>query len=92
MDKDRGEMEKEKVGKAVEDFGGLIREYRLANHLSLQDMAEIVGYSASYIWRIEKYRRYPEMDTKLKMLLAMWSIEDVHMYLAEIVAREKNEN
>lgn len=82
--------ESTKIVKAVEDFGGLIRDYRLTHKLSLQNMAEIVGYSASYIWRIEKYRRYPEMDTKLKMLLVMWSIEDVHKYLAEIVTKERS--
>ncbi|WP_143063905.1 helix-turn-helix domain-containing protein [Amphibacillus marinus] len=56
-----------KIAKAVEDFGGLVREYCMGNSLSLQDMAENVGYSASYIWRIENYKRYPEMDTKLNL-------------------------
>jgi len=81
-----------KINKAVEDFGGLLREYRLEHNLSLQDMSEIVGYSTSYIWRIEKYRRFPEMDTKLRMLLAMWSMEEIYMYLQEVVTRERNVN
>lgn len=93
MRKDAQMVEGTKIAKAMEDFGGLIREYRLANNLSLQDMTEIVGdYTPSYIWRIENYKRYPKMDTKLKMLLAMWSIEEVHMYLAKIVAEERSSN
>lgn len=86
------EKRMEKINKAIEDFGGLLHAYRLHHSISLQKMAENVGYSASYIWRIENYKRYPEMDTKLKMLLAMWSIEEVHMYLAEIVTKERNTN
>lgn len=87
-----GEKRIEKINKAIEDFGGLLHEYRLAHNLSLQDMSEIVGYSPSYIWRIEKYRRFPEMDTKLRMLLAMWSIEDIYLYLQNVVTRERNAN
>lgn len=86
MNKEKGSVI---IKKAVVDFGGFLREYRLQYQLSLQDMSEIVGYSPSYIWRIENYRRFPEMNTKLKMLLVMWSIEDVHKYLALIVEQEK---
>jgi hypothetical protein len=35
----------DRVNKVIGDFGGLLREYRLANNLSLQDMSRIVrGY------------------------------------------------
>ncbi len=78
----------DRINNAIEDFGGLLRDYRLEHHLSLQDLSQIVGYSPSYIWRIEKYRRFPEMDTKLKMLLSIWSIEDIYLYLQEIVTKE----
>lgn len=84
------EEDMDRINKAIEDFGGLLREYRLGHNLSLQDMSGIIGYSASYIWRIEKYRRFPEMDTKLKMLLEIWLTEDIYMYLQEIVTRERN--
>ncbi|EFV71669.1 hypothetical protein HMPREF1012_02308 [Bacillus sp. BT1B_CT2] len=81
-----------RISKAVEDFGGYLHEYRLAHNLSLQEMSEIVGCSASYIWRIEKYKRFPEMDTRLRMLLALWSMEEIYMYLREIVTRERKAN
>ena len=80
----------DRINRAIEDFGGLLREYRLEHHLSLQDMSVIVGYSTSYIWRIENYRRFPEMDTKIKMLISLWSMEDIYMYLQEVVTRERN--
>ncbi|WP_337017304.1 helix-turn-helix transcriptional regulator [Oceanobacillus massiliensis] len=87
-----GEKRIERINKAIEDFGGLLHEYRVGHSLSLQDMSEIVGYSPSYIWRIEKYRRFPEMDTRLRMLLAIWSIEDIYLYLQEVVTRERKAN
>ncbi|GIN59925.1 hypothetical protein J8TS2_42440 [Lederbergia ruris] len=86
------EQRMDRINKAVEDFGGFLYEYRLTHHLSLQEMSEIVGCSASYIWRIEKYKRFPEMDTTLRMLLALWSMEEIYMYLREIVTRERKAN
>lgn len=88
-------MEKgmDRINKAIDDFGGFLREYRLSHSLSLQDMARIVGgYSPSYIWRIENYRRDPMMDTKLRMLLELWPMEDIYLYLQEIVSRERSAN
>lgn len=87
-----GEQRMERINKAIEDFGGLLHDYRLSHSLSLLDMSQIVGYSPSYIWRIEKYRRFPEMDTKLRMLLAIWSIEDIYLYLQNVVTRERKAN
>lgn len=81
-----------RIKKAVEDFGGLLHDYRIQKQLSLQDMAEIFGYSASYIWRIENHKRFPEMDTKIKMLLAIWDVEEVYGFLEEIVTREQEAN
>lgn len=78
------------INKAINDFGGLLREYRLEHNLSLQDMSEMIGFSASYIWRIERYKRFPEMETKLKILLEMWDTEDIYRYLSEIIIRERN--
>lgn len=79
-----------KVNKAVEDFGGLLREYRLEHQLSLNDLSIIIGYSTSFICRVEKYTRFPELETRLKMLLNIWSEEDVYIYLQEIITKEKN--
>lgn len=79
----------ERVNKAMDDFGGLLHDYRLSHNLSLQDLSEIMGYSASYIWRIENYKRFPEMSTKLKILIQIWSLEDVYDYLDVIVKGQK---
>jgi transcriptional regulator with XRE-family HTH domain len=94
-DNEMSNMEKsmDRINRAIDDFGGLLREYRLAHNLSLQDMSRIVGgYSPSYIWRIEKNRRIPEMDTKIRMLLEIWEVEDIYRFLQEIVTRERNAN
>jgi len=85
MGKEKGTIE---IDKAVEDFGGTLRDYRLRHLLSLQDVSEIMEYSASYIWRIENHQRFPELNTKLKMLLSIWSTEDVHAYLQAILTKE----
>ena len=37
-----------KIEKAVNNFGGLVYEFRVENALSLQDMAEVVSLSPSY--------------------------------------------
>ena len=79
----------DKINKASEDFGGFLHDYRLKHNLSLQNMSEIVGYSASYILRIEKYERIPGLDTKLRILLEIWTMEDIYLYLQEIVSRVK---
>ncbi|QDP41979.1 helix-turn-helix domain-containing protein [Radiobacillus deserti] len=80
----------DRINTAIGDFGGLLRDYRLEHHLSLQDLSEIVGYSPSYIWRIEKNKRFPELETRMKILISLWSMEDIYMYLQEIVSKESN--
>lgn len=79
----------EKVDHAIEDFGRLLRDYRKTHNLSLHDMAELGGYTPAYIWRIENYKRTPQLETKIRLLLVMWSTEDIHTYLDKVISMEK---
>lgn len=81
----------EKVDQAVEEFGILVKDYRRENLLTLADMAELVGCSSSYIFRIEAKKRNPETDFRIRILtLGMnWSTEDVYLFLEKIISKEK---
>jgi len=82
------EIQTARINQVLNDFGGLIHEYRLKNNLPLNVMAEIIGFSPSYVWRIENNKRIPGLKAKLEILIAIWSIEDVHKYLLEILKEE----
>lgn len=81
----------ERIEKAVNNFGGTIHEFRINNNLSLQDMAEIVSLSPSYIWRIENSKRNPDIDMRVRILtLGMcWSTSDIHLYLEQILLKKQ---
>lgn len=87
------ENENRRIELAVEDFGAAVREFRVKNSLSLQDLAEIAGVSASFIWRIENNRRNAELDTRVKiMILGMgWNNGDVHLYIDKYIAKTISE-
>lgn len=81
----------ELINQAVDDFGGLLREYRKKNFLSLQDMSELIGCSTSYVYRIENNKRNPEMDFRIRVLTEgmNWPAEYIYLYLKEVLSREK---
>ncbi|CDO04286.1 transcriptional regulator, y4mF family [Oceanobacillus picturae] len=81
----------ELVNQAIEDFGGLLQDYRRKYFLTLEDMASLVGCSASYIHRIEHGKRNPEIDFRIKVLtMGMnWSTERVYLFLEEVIYREQ---
>jgi len=81
----------EKVNRAIEDFGGLLRDYRKENFLTLEDMAQLVSCSSSYILRIEQYKRNPKIDFQLKILTQgmNWSTDDVYLYLDGVISKGK---
>lgn len=83
-----------RIEKAINDFGGLVHEFRIRNNLSLQDMAELASLSSSYIWRIENAKRKPDLDVRVRILtLGMnWSTVDIHFYLEQIIAKRSKEN
>lgn len=84
----------EKVEKAVNNFGGLVHEFRLENGMSLQDMAEVVSLSPSYLWRIENAKRKPDLDVRVRILNSgmNWSTVDIHLYLEQIIAKKSATN
>lgn len=83
-----------RVENAVNNFGGLVHDFRIRHNLTLQDMAELVSVSSSYLWRIENAKRKPDLDVRVRILtLAMnWSTIDIHLYLEQMIAKESAEN
>ena len=79
----------ERIEIAIEDFGRLIKDYRKTHNLSLSDMAELSGLTPSFIWRIENKRRNPQLETKIRLLLVMWSTDDIQAYLDRVISKEK---
>jgi transcriptional regulator with XRE-family HTH domain len=71
------------IENAVEDFGNTIRNFRIKNGLTLQDMAEVCDCSPSYIWRVEQHRRNPGIDVRIKILEKGlgFTAEDIYEYL-----------
>ncbi|MGG3772958.1 helix-turn-helix domain-containing protein [Heyndrickxia faecalis] len=83
----------EKIKQAIEDFGGLIRDFRTRNFLSFSEMADLCECSPSYIFRIQNGKRNPEIDFRIKILMAMdWSTEDIYLFLDEVISRGKKNN
>ena len=81
---------REKVNRAINDFAGLLQDYRRENFLTLEDMAQLVGCSSSYIHRIEHNKRNPEIDFRIKVLTRgmNWTTEEVHAYLDGVISQE----
>lgn len=81
----------EMVNRAIKDFGGFLKDYRKENFLTLEDMAQEVGCSSSYILRIEQYKRNPKIDFQIKILTQgmNWSTDDVYLYLDGVISKEK---
>ncbi|WP_251553976.1 helix-turn-helix domain-containing protein [Neobacillus muris] len=80
----------EMIKRAIEDIGGLIRDFRTSHFLTYGDMASLCGGSASYLFRIEHGKRNPDFDFRIKLLMAMdWSTEDIYLFLDEVISRGK---
>ncbi|GER74827.1 helix-turn-helix domain-containing protein [Weizmannia acidilactici] len=80
-----------KVDEAVKNFGGVVHDFRIMNHLTLQDLAELVFLSASYLWRIENNKRNPDLDVRVRILTSglCWSTEEIHLYLRQLISKEE---
>jgi transcriptional regulator with XRE-family HTH domain len=82
------------IQNAIEDFGKTIRDFRVESGLTLQDMAEICGCSASYIWRIEQHRRNPDIDVRIRILEKGlgFTVDDIYEYLKKYLQQTDEEN
>ncbi|MBU9710888.1 helix-turn-helix domain-containing protein [Evansella tamaricis] len=80
----------EKVDLAIDDFGKVVQDFRLKNGLTLQDMADLVSCSPSYLWRIENQRRNPDMDVKVRILMLgmCWDPKDVLLFLERSLSKD----
>lgn len=58
-------------GKKVEDLGDYLREQRLANRLSLRQLAEATGVSNPYLSQIERGLRRPSADVLQQIAKAL---------------------
>ncbi|AIF42168.1 helix-turn-helix domain-containing protein [Virgibacillus sp. SK37] len=79
------------VDQLVVDFGKTVKEFRIKSGLTLQDMAEIVSLSPSYVYRIEAHKRKPEIGTRIRFMTeAMgFTSEEINLYLEKYIAKEK---
>lgn len=55
--------------KVIVEFGELVRQLRMKHFYSLEELAEKVNLSPSYIWRIEQGKREARLETKLNILV-----------------------
>lgn len=79
------------VDQLLEDFGRTIKEYRIKSGLTLQDMAEIVSLSPSYVYRIEAHKRRPEIGTRIRFMdeALGFTTEEINLYLGKYFAKQK---
>ena len=62
----------------VQTFLTLIKEKRLANNMTLQDVATIVDYSKTQIWDLEQQHSMPSLKVALK-LARLFAIDLNHL-------------
>jgi len=73
------------------DFGSFLKEKRLARHITLRRMAELLGVSAPFLSDVEKSRRGPLSVDKMQAmcsLLALSDDEQAEMY--DLAGRARN--
>ncbi|MCB5936728.1 helix-turn-helix domain-containing protein [Caldibacillus thermoamylovorans] len=80
----------EMIEKAVNDFGAFLHDFRMIKSISLQQMADRVSITPSYLCRIENGKRMPELDVRLRILTKgmHWSVIDVMLYLDQVIGKE----
>jgi transcriptional regulator with XRE-family HTH domain len=80
----------EMIEKAVNDFGAFLYDFRMKKSISLQQMADRVSITPSYLCRIENGKRMPELDVRIRILTKgmHWSVIDVMLYLDQVIGKE----
>jgi len=78
-----------RIRKAVDDFGGAIRDFRQKEGLTLDTLATRVECSASYLFRAERGSRIVPIHMRVRILKEglKWKADEIEKYLVEIVER-----
>ncbi|CAM4194066.1 helix-turn-helix domain-containing protein [Lederbergia lenta] len=76
----------ERIRKAVDDFGSVIKEYRNKEALTYDSIASRIGCSASFIFRAERGSREIPVHMKIRILREglNWNINEIEQLLVEI--------
>lgn len=84
-----GQQSLEMIRNAVDNFGSAIRDYREKELLTLNDLAERVGCSGSYIFRAEKGSRKVPIHMRVKILTKglYWNADEIECFLIETVKK-----
>ncbi|MCR2822751.1 helix-turn-helix domain-containing protein [Lederbergia panacisoli] len=77
----------ERVRKAVNDFGGMIKDYREKKVLTLESLASRIDCSASYIFRAERGSKIVPIHMRVRILAKglNWKASEIEYFLVETV-------
>ncbi len=77
----------ERVRNAIDNFGNVIRDYREQELLTLNDLAERVGCSGSYIFKAEKGSRRVPVHMRINILKKglNWNSDEIECFLIQTV-------
>lgn len=84
----------EKIRKAVENFGGVVKDYRENGMLMFDFLAMQVGCSPTYIFRAEKGSRIVPIHMRVRILKngLNWKPSEIEHYLVETVKKYEQKN
>ncbi|WP_193063733.1 helix-turn-helix domain-containing protein [Oceanobacillus oncorhynchi] len=88
----KGEMELlllRRIENAIDNFGGMIKEYREKELLSLNDIVNRVGCSGTYLFRAEKGSKRVPIRMRVQILKKGlgWKANEIKTFLVETVKR-----
>lgn len=70
-------------------IGGYLRQKRLSQHKSLQDVANPTGYSRTYIWEIERGNKPPSFEALARISKDLGIENEMPLldYAADVITR-----
>lgn len=79
----------ERVRKAVNDFGGVIKDYREKEALTLESLASRIDCSASYMFRAERGSKIVPIHIRARILNKglNWQANEIEQFLVETVKK-----
>lgn len=79
----------ERIRKAVDDFGSVIKDYREEGALTLDSLATQIDCSASYIFRAERGSRIVPIHMRVRILEKglNWKASEIECFLVETVKK-----
>lgn len=79
----------ERIRKAVDDFGSVIKDYRKKEALTLDSLANRIDCSASYIFRAERGSRIVPIHMRVRILKKClnWKTSEIECFLIETVRK-----